>query len=226
MKRSADFGEFGRHLARLRTFYGPLATPPAEAFPFFVWDIVSARAMPARRDVAWQSLKRLPALTPDAMFAASKEDLEQALSAVPGAVQRIELLKNGCYHFRRHRDIPDRVRRSLREAVRALRDVPHLSETARLRALLFVGRHPLAPVDDHVARVLARLEGGAETPKARLRRRARGYLFAACDGELASIGAAIVVLGHHAERSCTAAAPHCAVCPLASACRHANGLVE
>ena len=68
--------------AALRAFYGPLAPPPQELFAFFVWDVVSARTLPARRDMAWQALKRLPALTPDAMFRASKDDLETALAAV------------------------------------------------------------------------------------------------------------------------------------------------
>ncbi len=154
-------------LARLRAFYGPLAQPPRELFAFFVWDVVSARALPARRDTAWQALRRLPALTPDAMFQVSKEDLGQALRAVGGVEQRIEQLKNGSGHFRRHRELRQQVSGSLRAAVRALAGVPHLSPAARLGALLFAGGHAVAPVDDGVARVLGRLHGGGGPKRAR-----------------------------------------------------------
>ena len=207
-------------LGALRAFYGPLAPPPQELFGFFVWDVVSARALPARRDLAWQALKRLPALTPDAMFRASKHDLETALAAVGSVEQRIEALKNGSGHFRRHRDLADRVHGPLLGAARALAQVPHWSSSARSRALLFAGGHSIAPVDDALARVLARLHGLAPGPKARVRRAVRRHLLAACHGEHERLAEAVVVLGHHAMHAC-ADVPHCAVCPLAASCHHA-----
>lgn len=211
-----------RLLGALRTFYGPLASPPHELFAFFVWDVVSARVLPARRDVAWQALKRLPALTPDAMFRASKDDLIKALSAAGNAEGRLEHLKDGSGHFRRHRDLPDLVRGSLAGAVRALADVPHLSPAARLRALLVCGEHAIAPVDDAVARVIGRLQGFPPGPKARLRRLARRWLLAECRGDRGHLGEAMVWLAHHASSACAEHAPHCSVCPLASGCAHAQ----
>lgn len=207
-------------LGALRAFYGPLAPPPQELFTFFVWDVVSARALPARRDLAWQALKRLPALTPDAMFRASQDDLEAALAAVGSVEQRIDALKHGSGHFRRHRDLADRVHGPLLDAARALAQVPHWSTSARSRALLFAGGHAIAPVDDALARVLARLHGLPPGPKARVRRAARRYLTAACHGNGEILAEAIVVLGHHAAHAC-GDAPHCGVCPLAAGCRHA-----
>ncbi|MEP7118563.1 MAG: hypothetical protein ABI880_13320 [Acidobacteriota bacterium] len=209
-------------LAALRPFYGPLAPPPRELFAFFVWDVVSARTLPARRDLAWQALKRLPALTPDAIFRASKADLEAALSAVAPVEARVEALKNGSGHFRRHRDLAALVSGPLSGAVRAIHDVPHLSAPARARALLFTGGHAIAPVDDGVARVLTRLHGFAAGPKPRLRREARRRLLADCAGDRERICAAVVVLAHHATHGCVETAPHCAVCPLALECRHAQ----
>jgi endonuclease III len=211
----------GEVLGPLRAFYGPLAPPPKDLFAFFVWEVVSARTLPARRDLAWQALKRLPALTPDAMFGASKDDLEAALAVVGSVAQRIEALKNGSGHFRRHRDLADRVTGPLLGAARALALVPHLSRSAQRRALLIAGGHAVAPVDDGLARVLARLEGFPVSPKARARRAARRRLDAACRGEREKIAEAILVLGHHAVHAC-GDAPHCAVCPLAEACQHAR----
>lgn len=209
-------------VAALRAFYGPLAPPPRELFAFFVWDVVSARALPARRDVAWQALKRIPALTPDAMFRASKDDLEHALRAVGAVEQRIESLKNGSGHFRRHRDLATTVGGPLLGAVRAVADVPHLSAAARTRALLIVGGHALAPVDDTVARVLARLQGFGVGPRARVRREARRRLYTACHGDREVMTEAVTALAHHAAQCCAEHAPHCAVCPLARECRYAR----
>lgn len=211
-------------LGPLRAFYGPLAPPPRELFAFFVWEVVSARALPARRDLAWQALRRLPALTPDAMFRASQDDLEMALGAVGLVAERIEALKHGSGHFRRHRDLADRVSGPLLGAARALAHVPHLSPSARTRALLFAGGHTIAPVDDALARVLARLHGLATGPKARVRRATRRHLMAACRGEREQLAEAIVVLAHHATHAC-ADAPHCSVCPLAAGCQHAHRAV-
>jgi len=208
-------------LGALRAFYGPLAPPPKELFAFFVWEVVSARTLPARRDLAWQALRRLPALTPDAMFRAAKDDLETALAAVGSVEQRIEALKHGSGHFRRHRDLANRVAGPLLGAARALALVPHLSPPARTRALLWAGGHAVAPVDDALARVLARLQGLAPGPKARVRRMARRLLSAACEGEREKLAEAVVVLGHHAAHACSDA-PHCTVCPLAAGCRHAQ----
>jgi endonuclease III len=208
-------------LGALRAFYGPLAPPPKELFAFFVWDVVSARTLPARRDITWQALRRLPALTPDAMFRASKDDLELALTAVGSVDQRVEALKHGSGHFRRHRDLAERVNGPLLGAARALAHVPHLSSSARTRALLFAGGHALAPVDDALARVLARLRGQPPGPKARVRRAARRHLMAACHGEHERLAEAVIVLGHHATHAC-GDAPHCSVCPLAASCHHAT----
>lgn len=208
-------------LIALRAFYGPLAAPPSDLFAFVVWETISARTLPARRDMAWQALRRLPALTPDAMSRASKESLEHALEALTGREQRIEMLRAGSGHFRRHRDLPDVVGGRLSRAWRALADVPHLSAASRARALLFAGGHPLAPVDDALARTLARLRGWEKAPTRALQRRARRHLAAECEGDLAQLRDVAVVLGHHADHAC-ADQPHCTVCPLAKTCAYAR----
>ena len=96
-------------LTALAAFYGPLAPPPRDLFAFFVWEIVSARALPARRDMAWQAVKRIPALTPDAMFRAPKDDLKAAIEGLGGFEERLDALRAGGGHFRRHRELPRRV---------------------------------------------------------------------------------------------------------------------
>jgi len=131
MRRSAASGEFDGVLTALAAFYGPLAPPPKDLFAFFVWDVISTRALPARRDIAWQALRRLPALTPDAMFRAPKDDLKAAIDGLGAFEDRLESLRAGSGHFRRHRDLSDRVAGPMLGAARALADVPHLSPSAR-----------------------------------------------------------------------------------------------
>ena len=207
-------------LDALAAFYGPLAPPPRDLFAFFVWELVSARALPARRDIAWQALKRLPALTPDAMFRASKDDLKAALEALGAFDDRYEALKAGSGHFRRHRDLPDLVAGGLRQAVRALRDVPHLTPGGRLRALLFAGGHVAGAADDAVARVVARLHGTPLAGGAVRRRVARRRLVDGLgrDRDRDRLRRAVVLLGHHAAHACVEQAPHCSVCPLRAGC--------
>jgi adenine-specific DNA glycosylase len=208
-------------LTALAAFYGPLAPPPRDLFAFFVWEVVSRRALPARRDMAWQAIKRIPALTPDAMFRAPKDDLKAAIDGLGGFEERLEALRSGSGHFRRHRDLADVVAGPLLRATRALRDVPHLSPTAQLRALFFAGGHVVPAVDDETARVLARLNGVTAPAGPRRRRAARQHLRAAFGLDRDRLGQALVLLGHHAGHACVEHGPHCSVCPLAPGCQWA-----
>ena len=205
-------------LTALAAFYGPLAPPPRDLFAFFVWEILSARALPARRDMAWQAVKRIPALTPDAMFRAPKDDLKAALEGLGGFEERLEALRAGSGHFRRHRDLPEIVAGPLLGATRALRDVLHLTLSAQVRALFFAGGHAVPAVDDQTSRVVARLAGVAAPAGPRRRRAARKHLQAAFDRDPDRLAQALVLLGHHAGHACVEHAPHCTVCPLKTGC--------
>jgi endonuclease III len=210
-------------LDALATFYGPLAPPPRDLFGFVVWEILSARALPARRDIAWLALRRLPALTPDAMFRASKADLQDALLMLPAREERIDELRSACGHLRRHRDLDAVVAGPLAGAVRALAAVPGLTPAGRGRALLFPGGHPVAPADDGVVRVVSRLHGIEATHPAARRRLSRARVRADCAGDLDLLRDAAVLVAHHAAHACAPSAPHCGVCPLARHCRFAAG---
>jgi len=210
-------------LDALAAFYGPLAPPPRDLFGFVVWEILSARTLPSRRDIAWTALKRLPALTPDAMFRASKVDLQAALAMLPARDLRIDDLRAASGHLRRHRDLDQVVAGPLRRALRALADVPALEASARVRALLFAGGHAVAPVDPGITRVVARLHGLHHDRPAARRRLSRSRLAADCRGQIDLLRQAAVVLPHHAAHACAEALPHCAVCPIAPGCRYAAG---
>jgi endonuclease III len=206
-------------LSALATFYGPIPTPPHDAFAYFVWDVISGRSVPARRDHAWHLLKRLPALTPDAMFGAPKKELKAVVETLGHTDDRLDALRDGSGYFRRHRELAALEGTSLARFVRAFRDVPHLTPAARLAAPLLVGRHPVPALDDGVARVLGRLHGvpAAATPRL-VRRAARRQLASALGRDVERLTRAVVILGHHARHACADRSPHCSVCPLRDEC--------
>jgi endonuclease III len=210
-------------LEALHAFYGPLAHPPADLFGFFVWEVISDAALPARRDLAWQALKRIPALTPDAMFRAPAKALHEAVGHVTHhRDERIDMLKAGVGELRRDRDLPQRMTGGVVQAARAVWRLPHLDAASRARALLFVGGYPVLPVDQGTARVVERLTAAAPVIhglRARVRR-ARRLLAREVPPDVELRRQVALYFAHHAARACTEVSPHCQVCPLLARCAH------
>ncbi|MEW6323073.1 MAG: hypothetical protein AB1635_18540 [Acidobacteriota bacterium] len=200
--------------SRLRTFYGLQPRPPADLFEAIVWDIVSRDALPARRDLAWRALQRLPALTPDAAFRVKPKELQAALAlAGPHAEQRLERMRGAAGEIRRQRDLFAAVASGearLRASLRALARVPGLDRAGRHRALLFGVGRCLLPADAGLERVLTRL---GLAPRRAFARRLPPDLDAWRDAAL--------YLEHHARHTCLPVGPHCNVCRLAEGCPEA-----
>jgi hypothetical protein len=150
-------------LRRLREFYGLLPQPPSDPFQFFLWEILSRNALPTRRDLAWQALKRIPALTPDAVSrAASKALLDAVALAGPHRDERIEQIRMTAAEFKRRRSAleADALRSAgLGRSARLVRRLSDLPRDTRDRALLFCAEYLVTPLDDPAARVVARLQG-------------------------------------------------------------------
>ena len=203
----------------LREFYGLQPTPPADLFQFFVWEILSEHALPARRDLAWQALKRIPALTPDAIFRAPAKALLDAVGiAGPHREEKIDRIRATVGEFKRHRDALDveTLRRSSAwRAGHALRRFTHLHPAIRTRAYLFVLETPALPIDAEIHRVVGRLRG---LPHDRNRAAARRWLSGKLSPDLGSLREAVIYLRHHAQHTCLKVAPHCGVCPLRDDC--------
>jgi endonuclease III len=227
----------------LREFYGLLPQPPNDPFQFLLWEILSADALPARRDLAWQALRRIPALTPDAIFRTPLKSLQHAIGLLgPHRDERIENIRATTGEFKRHRDIFDAdsfERVGVREAARTLRRLSHLPQDVLDRALLYAGGYAVLPLDDASARVVARIEGtaipirdGAEgftlkralwsAERRQQRRRARKTLAEVLPRDLDAYREAVTYLRHHALHTCMAVGPHCGVCPLAKECAFAR----
>jgi endonuclease-3 len=207
-------------LNALQGFYGALPTPPRDPFTLFVWEVLSAHSTPRKRDAAMAALKRMRALTPDAMWRAPQKKLDQSVRlAGPYAENRLQALRTGVDFFRRSPTLPVIIRGPLAAARRALKPLPQLGEAGAHRMLLFAADHPVLPIDARVNRVAHRLGyGDAGGDFKKQARSAQDALTRELPATVAAFRRAFLYLSHHGGATCTESDPHCAVCPLLQDC--------
>jgi endonuclease-3 len=207
-------------LNSLKEFYGPLPPPPQDPFTLFVWEVLSAHSTPRKRNAALAALKRIRALTPDAMWRAPQKKLEESVKlAGPYAENRLQALRTGVDVFRRSPKLPAIIRGPLLAARRALKPLPQLGEAGAHRMLLFAADHAVLPADARVTRVGKRLGYGESY--AEFRKQSRSVQEALTRELAPSVEAfrrAFLYLSHHGGATCTEADPHCPICPLLQDC--------
>jgi endonuclease III len=192
---------------RLERFYGPQPQPPDDSFAHYVWEVLGVRTTPARRDAAMSAVRRIPALTPDAMGKAPRATLDKAIAlAGPYREERLRALLSGVNVFKRNRDLPQTLRGDMDAARQAVALLPHLGAISAQWLLLFAGRHPLLPDDPHVNRVLTRLRIKPAAATEQL------------GGVLTAIQRTALYLAHHGRSTCVEADPLCHICPLRPEC--------
>jgi hypothetical protein len=161
-------------------------------------------------------------LTSDAIARVPQAKLEAAVAfAGPMKDERIRALRAGADVFRRNPSLASDLAGPAGRALRAVRRVPHLGVASSLRLVLYSGGAPVLPLDEHALRVALRLgyaPGVARHPPARVLRLTRQALMRETGRELATLRALSQYLTHHGLSTCTEAAPHCTVCPLAYDC--------
>ena len=209
-----------RILARLEAFYGRLPEPPVAAFPHFVWQILWLETSPQARDSALLALRRIPALTPDALTKAAGGRVEAALAlAGPSGPDRRRLLGVGCEMFRRHRELDQTLRGSLLVARRSLGWLGQLNPSCAGWMLLFAGGHPVIPLDQRICRVAWRLGWGTEGgPRRRWQRSAKRALADDVGADLIALRRAAHLFAHHGASACADRVPRCGACPLVEDC--------
>ena len=209
-----------RLLRSLQDFYGPLPPPPRDPFILFVWEVLSVHSTPRKRDAALTALKRIPALTPDAMWRAPQKKLEESVKlAGPYTENRLNALRTGVDVFRRSRNLRDVIRGPLAAARRAIKPLPQLGETGAHRMLLFAADHPILPVDARVSRVGHRLGyGEADAEFRKQSRSVQAALLQELPEAVDAYRRAFLYLSHHGASACTEADPHCSVCPVVAEC--------
>jgi endonuclease-3 len=205
---------------RLAKFYGVLAEPPRDPFTLFVWEVLSTHATPRKRDAALAALKKMRALTPDAMWRAPQKALETSVAlAGPYTEQRLKALKTGVDLFRRTPDLAATIAGPVAPARRALKPLPQMGEGGAYRMLLFAADNAVLPVDARVSRVARRLGYGEEHRDfTKTARSVREAVAAELPASARSYRRAFVYLHHHGLSGCTDADPHCGVCPVLADC--------
>lgn len=200
-------------MERLERFYGPLPQPPEDPFALYVWEVLGVHTTRTRRDAAMIALRRVPALTPDSMGRAPRAKVEGAVAlAGPYREERLRALGAGVDVFRRHRDLPEKLRGDAASAREALAMLPHLTTVSGQWLLLFAGRHPLLPDDPDVQRVLGRLRAPRDETAREL------------GGVLTAVQRATLYLAHHGRATCLESVPMCHICPLRSECPFPDGV--
>jgi endonuclease-3 len=219
-------------LMALARFYGILPMPPGDPFRLFVWEVMTVHSTPRKRDAALGALKRIRALTPDAMWRAPQKKLEESVAlAGPYREQRLNALRTGVALFRRSPNLPATIRGPIAAARRALKPFPQLGETGAHRMLLFAAGHVILPIDARVSRVGRRLGYGEASDD--FRKQARSVQ-SAMSSELPhsadAFRRAYIYLAHHGAATCTETTPHCVICPVLDRCpeglartRHQSG---
>ena len=207
-------------LSAFERFYGPLPAPPHDPFALFVWEVLSVHSTPKKRDAAFSGLKRIRALTPDAMWRAPRKKLEASVTlAGPYVEQRLRALRTGVDQFRRSPNLSRAITGPLPEARRALKGLPQMGEGGAYRMLLFAGDRLVLPVDARVSRVARRLGYGSEQSTfTRTARSVRESLQEELPQAVASYRRAFLYLSHHGAATCTETNPHCQICPVRDAC--------
>lgn len=204
----------------LQRFYGALPSPPRDPFGLLVWEVLSVHSTPRKRDAAFGALRRIRALTPDAMSRAPQKKLEESVAlAGPYAEQRLRALRTGVDRFRRSPDLPRVIRGPLPAARRSLEGLPQMGEGGAYRMLLFAADHPVLPIDAAVSRVATRLGyGRQQTDFTKTTRSVREAVVGELQHDAETFRRAYVYLANHGSATCTERDPHCAVCPLFKAC--------
>jgi endonuclease III len=211
-------------LPRLQAFYGPLSSPPADPFGVFVWQVLGTRTTAGRRDAALAALRRIPALTPDAVGKLGRGRLEAVVRLCgPFVEQRLAALEAAVEMFRRRPGLGTALEGPLRQAWPVARDLPHLDEADAQRVLLYGTASAVIPVDADLCRWALRIGlAAAQRNDRRTRRSVRRTIATALPADPTVRRQAMLLLSHHAHTTCVEHQPHCGVCPLASACPHAQ----
>ena len=209
-----------RILETLEACYGPVPSPPTDAFTLFVWEILSNHSTPKKRSAALAALKRNSALTADGMWKAPPRKIEQSVAlAGPYPLQRMQGLKKGVEIFRRTPELLSLIRGPLPSALRTLKGMPQMGEGGGYRMLLFAGDHAVLPVDARVSRTATRLGYGEKSANfTTIARSIRAAVAAELPDSVSGYRRAYTYLAHHGANTCTENDPRCDECPLLDEC--------
>lgn len=211
-------------ITRLVAFYGEPEPPPTrDPFELVLWENVAYLTDDRRRRAAFEALRARVGLTPQAILAASP----QQLSAIAGAGILPELQATKLHAAAQIAlsefggDLRATARLPLAQAKRAFQRFPALGEPGAEKVLLFSGNHPVLALEFNGLRALLRLGFGQEQKNYSASYRSvqaavAPELPADCDWLIR----AHQLLRQHGQTLCRRSQPRCGACPLAEGCAY------
>jgi endonuclease-3 len=211
-------------LAALRKLYGKPDRPAwTDPFQLILYENVAYLASDARRDQAFELLKKHTGLRPEEILAAPPATLREIAGRgiLPaGTAEKLrEIARIAVEEF--GGDLAPALRLPQREAIRELRKFPSIGEPGAEKILLFTGARPILALESNGLRVLLRLGFGNEE-----RSYAKSYRSAqeAASAEIPESGDARIeahlLLRRHGQELCKRNHPRCDACPLRPECAY------
>jgi endonuclease-3 len=213
-----------RIVAILKDAYGPIAPPPAStAFALILWEKVAYLATDAQRIAAFRALTERVGLTPGAILAAKRNDLE-AICALGGAVGVAERAKSmhdsaALVLDEFDGDLDSVLTRPIVDAKRSLMRFYGVGEPGAERILLLRRAHQVLPLDSNGARTMIRLGYGADDKSyTRMYRSVADGARPELVGDFDWLIDAHVYLRHHGKEVCKTSVPRCEACAVRVQC--------
>jgi endonuclease III len=205
---------------RLTKRYGKPKPPPSrDPWLLILWENVAYLADDARRKAAFELWKSKIGTDPDAILAASDDDLLAVAGHGILAEQFVEKLRRCALIAKEEWPIP--------RTKKALSRFPGIGEPGAEKIRLFAREEPLLALESNGLRVLVRL-GFAREQKSysTTYRLVRAAVEPELEGELGRdfdwLVTAHQLLRHHGQELCKRSAPRCEQCPLLDDCAGAD----
>lgn len=216
--------KLARIVAALRDAYGPVAPPPAAtAFALILWEKVAYLATDAKRLVAFRALEQRVGLTPQAMLAANRSDLEAicASGGTVGFAERAKSLHDSAALVVEEfdGDLQTVLMRPFSAAKRALMRFYGVGEPGAERILLLTRSHKVLALDSNGARTMVRLGYGVDDKHyTRTYRSVADAARPELQDDFDWLIDAHVYLRHHGQERCKTTAPRCEACAVRADC--------
>lgn len=210
-------------LDRLEAFHGPQEPSwPVDPYEFLVWWHCGYPASDSACARGWDALTRTVGVAPDKILKAKQAQLVEALRAggmVPElrAMRLLEVASRVENEFAG--DLRGGLAQSIKDARKALKKFPGISDPGADRILLFGGLKAVAAVPSNNAQVLVRIQLGLERENYGVNYRdAQSLIEAEVPERFPARMRAYLLLKQHGQELCKRTKPRCDVCPLASNC--------
>jgi len=210
-------------IRKLKTHYGPPAPPKtSDAFEIILLENVAYLVDDAKRENAFDELRKTVGLKPADILNASSAELDRATSLGGIAPQQRSARMKECALIALNEfggDLTSQLKPPFANAIKALRQFPGIGEPGAEKILLFTKTHPVLALDSNGLRVLLRLGFGSEKKNySASYKSVREAIAGECGRDCETLIEAHQLLRLHGKSICKTSKPRCEQCPVSSTC--------